>query len=163
MEFSDLYEKYYTISVKFKEFVRKHIRYGHLSLRHIKFLIKASLGIDMSHESIRKYLITTTSLYYRDDSFKPSGYYGFDSQWARINKKWFYRLALFDLVNNRPLAEAIEDDEDYDTIKNFLTKTVAPKDRIAIVSDDGKHYEKIMDELNFDHQLCTFHLEKRLR
>ena len=79
-EFSDLYEKYYTVSVKFKEFVRKYIRYGHLSLRHIKFLIKESLGIEMSHETIRKYLITTTSLYYRDDSFKPSGYYGFDSQ-----------------------------------------------------------------------------------
>ena len=163
VEFSDLYEKYYTVSVKFKEFVRKYVRYGHLSLRRIKFLIKESMGINLSHESIRKYLITTTSLYYRDDSFKPSGYYGFDCQWVKINKKWFYRLALFDLVNNKPLAEAIEDNESYYTIKNFLTKTVAPKDRIAIVSDDGQGYEEIMDELNFNHQLCTFHLEKRLR
>lgn len=74
-----------------------------------------------------------------------------------------YRLVLFDLVNNIPLAEAIEDNEEYDTIKNFLIKTVAPKDRIVIVSDNGAGYEKIMDELNFDHQLCTFHLEKHLR
>ena len=62
---------------------------------------------------------------------------GFDTHWVKINKKWFYRLALFDLVNNRSLAEAIEDNEDSETIKNFLTNSVAPKNRIAIVSDNG--------------------------
>ena len=72
-------------------------------------LIKLSMGIDISHELIRKFLKTTDSLYYGDDSFKPSGYYGFDSQWVKINKKWFYRLTLIDLINNRPLAEAIEE------------------------------------------------------
>ena len=89
--------------------------------------------------------------------------YGFDSQWVKINKKWHYRLALFDLINNRPLAEAIEDKEDYDTIKNFIKKSISPNDRTAIVTDNGQEYEKIMNELNFNHQLCTFHLEKHLR
>ena len=66
---------------------------------------------------------------------------GFDTHWVKINKKWFYRLALFDLVNNRSLAEAIEDNEDSETIKNFLTNSVAPKNRIAIVSDNGSGFE----------------------
>ena len=161
-EFPDLYEKYCTFSIKFKELVRKNIKYGYMSLRHIKRSIKLSMDVDISHESIRKFFKTTDSLYYRDDSFKPSGYYGFDSQWVKINKKWLYRLALFDLINNRPLAEAIEEKENYDIIKNFITKSISPKDRRAIVTDKGQDYEKIMDELNFDHQLCTFHLEKHL-
>ena len=113
-----------------------------MSLRHIKRLIKLSMDVDISHESIRKFFKTTDSLYYRDDSFKPSGYYGFDSQWVKINKKWHYRLALFDLINNRPLAEAIEEKENYDIIKNFITKSISPKDRRAIVTDKGKDYEK---------------------
>lgn len=163
VEFPDSYEKYYTFSVRFQELVRKHVRYGYMSLRHIKNLIKLTMDIDISHESIRKFLMTTPSLYYRDDSFKPSGYYGFDSQWVKISKKKYFRMALFDLVNNRPLAEAIEDVENYETIKDFLNKSVAPKDRIAIVSDNGVGYEKVFNELNFDHQLCTFHLEKNLR
>lgn len=79
-EFPDLYEKYCTFSIKFKQIVRKNIKYGYLSLRHIKRLIKLSMDINISHESIRKFLKTTDSLYYRDDSFEPSGYYGFDSQ-----------------------------------------------------------------------------------
>ena len=161
-EFPDLYEKYCTFSIKFKKIVRKNIRYNYMSLRQIKRLIKPSMGVNISHESIRKFLKTTDSLYYRDDSYKPSGYYGFDSQWVKINKKWYYRLALFDLINNKPLAEAIEEKEIYKTIKNFINKTISPKDRIAIVTDEGHHYEKIMEELKFDHQLCTFHLEKHL-
>ena len=77
VEFPDLYEKYYTFSIKFKELIRKYVRYVYLSLRHVQFLIKQTMGVDISHESIRKFLITTKSLYYRDDNFKPSGYYGF--------------------------------------------------------------------------------------
>ena len=62
-----------------------------------------------------------------------------------------------------PLAEAIEEKENYDTIKkNFITKSASPKDRRAIVTDKGQDYEKIMNEINFNHQLCTFHLEKHL-
>lgn len=161
-EFPDSYEKYCTFSIKFKEIVRKNVKNQYMSLRHIQRLIKLSMGVDISHESIRQFLKTTHDLYYRDDSFKPSGYYGFDTQWVRISKKWNYRFALFDLVNNRPLSEAIYETEDYKTIKNFINNSVAPKDRIAIVSDDGKHYEQIMSELNFDHQLCVFHLEKNI-
>ena len=162
VEFPDLYEKYCTFSIKFRETIRKNARRGYVSLRHIKYSIKQNMGIDISHETIRKFFQTTDSLYYRDDSFKPSGYYGFDTQWVKINKKWHYRLALFDLINNRPLAEAIEDKENYETIKNFISKSIAPKDRTAIVTDNGSGYEKIMAELKLDHQLCTFHLEKHL-
>ena len=161
-EFPNLYEKFCNFSVDFKKTLRKHVKNGYLSLRHLKKIIKSSLGINISHESIRQFLITTDSLYYRDDTFKPSGYYGFDSQWVKIEKEWRFRLALFDLVNNRPLAECIVDKENNEVIKDFIVKTLAPKDRKAIVTDNGSGYEIIMSELKFKHQLCTFHLEKKL-
>lgn len=161
-EFPDFYEKFCNFSVDFKKIVRKHVQDGYLSLRHLKKIIKLSTGVDISHESIRKFLKTTDSLYYRDDSFKPSGYYGFDSQWVKIESNQRYRLALFDLINNRPLAESIVDKEDSDVIKEFLNKSVAPKDRTAIVTDNGSGYDAVMDKLKFKHQLCTFHLEKNI-
>ena len=142
-EFPNLYEKYHNYSENFKKLIRRHVKDGYLSLRHLKKIIKASLGLDISHESIRKFLATTDSLYYRDDSFKPSGYYGFDSQWVKIEKVWRYRLALFDIVHNRPLAESIVDKEDKEVIKEFIVNTLAPKDRIAIVTDQGQGYESV--------------------
>ena len=40
------------------------------------------------------------------------------------------------------------DNEDYETIKNFINQNVTPKDPIALVTDNGTNYEKIMKELN---------------
>ena len=126
-EFPNIYEKYYNFSENFKKIVRKHIKNGYLSLKHLKKLIKSTMELDISHESISKFLIETDSLYYRDDSFKLSGYYGFDSQWVKIEKVWIYRLALFDLVKNRPLTDSIVDKENENVIKEFIVKTIAPK------------------------------------
>ena len=42
--------------------VRKYFKDGYVSLRHAKKLIKLSKGVDISHESIRKFLIKTNSL-----------------------------------------------------------------------------------------------------
>ena len=34
-----------------------------------------------------------------------SGYYGYDAQWVKINKKWIFRYALYDIVQKMPVAE----------------------------------------------------------
>ena len=66
--------------------IREYVQDGYVSLRHIKKIVKATLGVDIYHESIRQFIKRTDSLYYRDDKFKPSGYYGFDTQWVKIQK-----------------------------------------------------------------------------
>ena len=43
-------------------------------------------------------------------------------------------------------------------LKIFLKNSIQPKDRIAIVTDLKPSYDKIMRELGFVHQHCTFHL-----
>ena len=44
----------------------------------------------------------------------------------------------FDIVNNRPLAESIVDNEDKEVIKEFIVNTITPKNRIAIITDQGQ-------------------------
>lgn len=160
--FPDQYEPYCNFSVDFKKRIRNLVKKGHVSLRNLKYLIEETMGVSISHESIRKCLQKNGSLYFRDDTFKPSGYYGFDSQWVRIKKKWHYRFLLFDTVNYRPLAESIVEKETAETVKDFIVKSTAPYERKGIVTDKNKSYEKTMKELGFEYQLCLFHLHKNI-
>ena len=48
-------------------------------------------------------------------------------------------------------------------IKDFIDMSIPFKDRIAIVTDLKLEYDKIMEELGFVHQHCTFHLEKNIK
>jgi hypothetical protein len=57
-----------------------------------------------------------------------------------------------------PIAELLAKKEDSKTTKNFIKNSIQPKDCIAIVTDLKPSYEKIMRELGFVHQHCTFHL-----
>ena len=61
----------------------------------------------------------------------------------KYKKVYRYRLVLFDLVNNRPLAEDIYDKENKDIIRKFLITSVTPKDRKAIITDKGTGYESL--------------------
>jgi hypothetical protein len=49
-----------------------------------------------------------------------SGYCGYDEQWVKINElKWKYRYVLFDLIHDMPIAEALYDDMETETIKEY--------------------------------------------
>ena len=49
--------------------------------------------------TIRKSLLTFDGLYYVNTDLKFSGYAAYDVQWIRIERKWYYRHVLFDLIN----------------------------------------------------------------
>ncbi|WP_063720217.1 hypothetical protein [Methanobrevibacter oralis] len=42
--------------------------------------------------------------------------------------------------------------------KNFIKNSIKATESIAIVTDLKPGYDKIMREIGFDHQHCTFHL-----
>ena len=132
-----------------------------MSLRNIKRQIKDWFGIDFSHESIRKALLVEGEFYYFNENVKLSGYYGYDEQWEKVNGNWIYYLVLFDLINNVPVASMLSEELSNNIIKNFIEKSIPYKDRTAIVTDLKPEYDKIMKELDFVHQHCTFHLEKK--
>lgn len=157
------YEKFCNFSNEFKENIKLSREYSWIPLRSMKKLIKICLGQNVSHETIRKALLVDGDFYYVNEDLKPSGYYGYDEQWEKVNGKWIYYLVIFDLIHNVPVASILSEKLSKDIIKNFIDKSIPLKDRIAIVTDLKIEYDEIMRELKFVHQHCIFHLEKNIK
>ena len=51
-----------------------------------------------------------------------SGYYSYDVQWVRVERVWYYRHVLFDLINKMPVAELLSDNENDETVEKFIDK-----------------------------------------
>ena len=62
------------------------------------------MGIDISHETIRKILLVEGEYYYLNKDLKLSGYYSYDEQWEKVNGKWIYYYVIFDIINRVPIA-----------------------------------------------------------
>ena len=112
----------------------------------------------MLYETIRQSLLIHDGLYYLNKGLKISDYVAYDVQGIKINENWNYRHGIFDIVNKISIAELLAKKEDSKTTKNFLKNSTQPKDCIAIVTDLKPSHNKIMRELGFVHQHCTFHL-----
>lgn len=162
-EFFGFYKKYSNFPNIIKNKIINARENTWISLRDIKRLIKDWMGIDISHETIRKELLIEGEFYYFNDEVILSGYYGYDEQWEKVNGKWVYYLVIFDLVNNVPVAATLTEKIDIIIIKNFIDTSIPFKDRTAIVTDLKIEYDQIMSELGFVHQHCTFHLEKNIK
>jgi len=153
-----IYEDYCNFSIKMKNKAIRLRTRGWDSLRNLTWTYNIFNNLKMSYETIRQSLLIFDGLYYLNEELKPSGYVSYDVQWIKINKKWHYRHVLFDIVHKMPIAELLAKKEDSKTTKNFLKNSIQPKDSIAIVTDLKPSYDKIMRELGFIHQHCTFHL-----
>ncbi len=133
------------------------------SLRDIAHYYKIFYGIDISHETIRKALIVIEGNEIDYNIGNLSGYYGYDAQWVRINKKWRFRHTIYDLVQIMPIAELFTEEDSNEDVHKFINKYIDPKDRIAIVTDTKSGYDSVMQRLKFKrHQYCTFHFKKNL-
>ena len=120
------------------------------------------MDFNISHESVRKALKNGVGLYWLNEEIELSGYYGYDAQWLRNEGKWIYRLELFDIINNMPVACLIFKKETPKIVEDFIDISIHPKDRKAIITDLKEDYEQIMRKLGFAHQHCTFHLIKNM-
>lgn len=129
-----------------------------ISLRNIVKIHKIFNNISISHETVRKSLILADNLLYVNSDLELSGYYSYDVQWISVERVWFYRHVLFDLVNKMPVAELLSDNEKDETVQKFIKENIPTHKRKAIVTDLKKSYDGIMDNLGFKHQKCIFHL-----
>lgn len=162
VEFPKYWDKFCNFSNKIKDKAKSLLKNGWKSLRNIGNDFQSLLDLKISHETIRKSLKNDNDLYWLNEELELSGYYAFDTQWIRINRKWIYRLTLFDIINNMPVACLISEKETPKIIKNFIKTSIHPKDRKAIITDLKEDYNKIMKNLGFKHQHCTFHLIKNI-
>lgn len=84
--------------------------------------IKIFNKIIISYETVRKSLILLDNLYYINKDFELSGYYSYDVQWVCIERTWYFRHVLFDIINKMPVAKLLADNENDETIENFIKK-----------------------------------------
>ena len=162
-EFFKFFKKYFNFCNEITEKIKTTRQRNWISLRNAKELIKEWSGIDISHETIRKALLVEGEFYFFNEEVKLSGYYGYDEQWEKVNGNWVYYLVIFDLIENVPVASMLSEKLSKNIIKNFIDRSIPFKDRIAIVTDLKMEYDGIMNELNFVHQHCIFHLEKSIK
>lgn len=161
-EFFGFFDKYTGLPSDLKKLIRNIRGNTWMSLRTMKRTIKDLTGIDLSHETIRKHLLVDGEYYYLNEDIKLSGYYAYDEQWEKVNGKWIYYYVLFDIINRIPVATFLTDSITNKKIKDFINKSIPPKNRIAIITDLKPGYDTIMHELGFIHQHCVFHLSQRI-
>lgn len=131
------------------------------SLNKIRYDLKKRWRVDISHQSIQN-MIIKSKIPDEDEFWTYSGYYLFDSLWTKINGKWKYILALFDLKLNTIVSFDIASNESQKTIYNFLDKSTRNQNRISITTDLKREYRLPIARLGFKHQLCKFHTKKML-
>ena len=132
---------------------------GHKSLRQHANYVKTFLSIIISHETVRKSLFKNLEEPYINYNFKSSWYASYDAQWIPHNKKFIYRLVLFNVTFNIPIAETIVKKEDSKTIYDYINKSLPSYRRRRIITDSNQGYDKVMPQLGFTHhQHCIFHL-----
>ena len=101
------------------------------SLRNISKIIELDWNKRPSPQSIKNWLSKTIQNRNNDTKTDYSGYYNYDEQYVKINGKWMFRLALFDVKNNNLFKEKIEEKLNPQTVKNFLKKI---QDKIPIIA-----------------------------
>lgn len=134
----------------------------HVSLRNIAKIIELEWKKRPSPQSIKNWLVKTIQKENKTINTPFSGYYNYDEQYVKINGKWMYRLALFDVKNNILVQEKIVKTLNPQTVGNFLEEIKAQIPIIAITTDSKPYYRNIMDKLQVKHQLCTFHVKKEI-
>ena len=160
---NDHFDSYSHISNSLKEKSWEIKELGWSSLRIIAKYYEIFYGLKISHETVRKALIVIEGNEIDFKLSKLSGYYGYDAQWIKINKKWRFRHALYDIVQRMPVAELFTEEESNEDVYYLINKYAEPKDRIAIVTDTKPGYDFVMDKLKFKrHQYCVFHFKLNL-
>ena len=162
VEFTEYWGKFCNYSNKVKSKAKKLLQHGWKSLRNIGNDFKTLLDFDISHESVRRALKNDGGLYWLNEDIELSGYYGYDAQWIRKEGDWIYRLELFDIINNMPVACLISEKETPEIVEEFIDRSIPLKDRKAIITDLKEEYDQVMRNLGFAHQHCTFHFIKNV-
>jgi len=97
-------------------------------------------------------------------NIKPSGYYSYDEEYIKINKKIYVRLALIGvhtkMIINDELIPKNQFNKEY--IEMFLKESTANIKLDTIITDGYRSYPEIIEGLGAKHQLCTFHIMQNL-
>ena len=100
------------------------------SLHKIRYGLKKEHNVNISHQSIEN-IIKSYEIEETTSFWSYSGFYLFDALWVKINGKWNYLLALFDLKLNTLVSYKIVSNESETNIKKFLEESTRNQPRIS--------------------------------
>lgn len=144
------------IENKIQEVVQ-NLRSEGVSLRGIKNHLQQVIPIQISKDTIQKLTKTSTEPKKQDSKVL---YY--DEQQVKIERQKMYRLTLMN--QNKVISDKIVKKKDRKTIKKFLTRNIDSDQSVYLVTDGDPKYPKLFSN-HFNkvkHQLCLFHLNKRI-
>ena len=97
-------------------------------------------------------------------NIKPSGYYSYDEEFIKINKKIYVRLALIDVHTKMIINDELipKDQFNKEYIEKFLKESTDGIKLKTIITDGYRSYPEIIERLGAKHQLCTFHIMQNL-
>ena len=107
--------------------------YGN-SINKIQEDLNEEFNVDISHQTIERVLLSFDF----NKKHKPwtlSGYYLFDSLWVKIEGKWKYLLALFDVKMNTIVSFDLVESEGSKTIYDFINKSTRNQPKKSITTD----------------------------
>lgn len=97
-------------------------------------------------------------------NIQPSGYYSYDEEFIKINKKIYVRLALIDVHTKMIINDELitKDQFNKEYIEKFLIESTKEIKLDTIITDGYRSYPEIIERLGAKHQLCTFHIMQNL-
>ena len=163
----------YTIEIKKQGLMCTKITYSSYGSKNA--IINEQFNLNISRQSI--YLhekeLSPQYIYNKEQkilkeikklNIKPSGYYSYDEEYIKINKKIYVRLALIDvhtkMIINDELIPKNQFNKEY--IEMFLKESTADIKLDTIITDGYRSYPEIIERLGAKHQLCTFHIMQNL-
>ena len=134
--------------------------YGN-SIYKIQEDLNEEFKVDISHQTIERVLLSF-NFNKKHEPWTFSGYYLFDSLWVKIEGKWKYLLALFDVKMNTIVSFDLVESEGSKTIYDFINKSTRNQPKKSITTDLKKEYREIISRLGFKHQFCHFHTKQMI-
>lgn len=159
VEFPDEFKPYSHISNEVAEMIRKINSLHWISLRDISKILKITLGIELSHEYIRKAQLTTDELYWRNKAIFNPNRVSYDVQWVPVDKGWVYLHVLVDLDSKNIIALELTEDEEKETTEKFFKKSFNAMPQAMVTDLKPGYHELICDEFHIEHQQCKFHFK----
>ena len=159
VEFPDEFKPYSHVSNEVDEMIKKMNSLHWISLRDILKILKITLGIELSHEYIRKIQLTTDKLYWRNEEIFNPNRISYDVQWIPVDKGWVYLHVLVDLDSKNIIALELTEDEEKESTEKFFKKSFNAMPQAMGTDLKPGYHELIYDKFHIEHQQCKFHFK----
>lgn len=160
VEFKDEFKKYSGLPSKLENIIEKLNSLHWISLRGTVKIIKLTLGIDVSHEYVRKAQLITDELFWINKDIIAPDYVNYDVQWIPTDSGWSYFHMIVDYRTKEIIAVQLSKNEEKETTKEFFKKVFHVYPKVIITDLKPGYYELIKDEMGIEHQECTIHFSK---